>query len=65
MKLFPRKLKSKLSGSFIIMKVFPSSAVEIQKTYDTFKFKVNGKWLKQYFKGKIPIAKGSIMLSEP
>ncbi|XP_062103691.1 uncharacterized protein LOC133814788 [Humulus lupulus] len=52
LKLFPGKLKSQWSGPFIVTKVFPYGALEIQQG-DSSLFKVNGQWMKHYYGGEI------------
>ena len=49
-KLFPGKLKSRWSGPFKVLQVFPHGAVEIWSE-KTGAFKVNGQRLKPYFVG--------------
>lgn len=46
--LFPRKLRSKWSGPFIVKTVFPNGAVEIENPRNGDMFKVNGQRLKAY-----------------
>ncbi|XP_074318293.1 uncharacterized protein LOC141655092 [Silene latifolia] len=53
-KLFAGKLKSKLSGPFTVVRVFPHGAVEISDGDQSFK--VNGQRLKHYIAGT-PIIK--------
>lgn len=53
-RLFPRKLKSKWFGPFIVTEVYHRGAIEIQDLGYTHKFKVNGKRLKHYFGGDLP-----------
>ncbi|GJT01210.1 reverse transcriptase domain-containing protein [Tanacetum coccineum] len=52
LKMYPRKLKSKWSGSNIVKMVYPYRAVEIIDR-NMFSFKVNGQRLKKYYKGNI------------
>ena len=47
LKLFPRKLKSRWSGPFVVSHVYPYGAVEVCNTRGE-KFKVNGQKLKIY-----------------
>ena len=47
MKLFPGKLKSRWSGPFKVMQVYPYGVVELM-TSDGRKFKVNGQRVKPY-----------------
>ena len=46
--LFPGKLKSRWSGPFEVVKVFPHGAVEIKSLTSKDTFKVNGQRLKIY-----------------
>ncbi|XP_075101730.1 uncharacterized protein LOC142177161 [Nicotiana tabacum] len=46
--LFPGKLKSRWSGPFRVVQVFPSRAVEIESEDGTNRFKVNRQRLKHY-----------------
>ncbi|KAL4363813.1 hypothetical protein GQ457_04G021970 [Hibiscus cannabinus] len=48
LKLFPGKLKSIWSGSFIITNVSPHGAITIKSPRDNHEFKVNGQRLKLY-----------------
>ncbi|KAL4282978.1 hypothetical protein GQ457_16G021960 [Hibiscus cannabinus] len=48
LKLFPRKLKSRWSGPFIITHVSPHGAITIKSPQDDNEFKVNGQRLKLY-----------------
>lgn len=45
--LFPGKLKSKWSGPFTVVQVFPHGAIELEG-HDELWFKVNGQRVKQY-----------------
>ncbi|XP_062163812.1 uncharacterized protein LOC133870667 [Alnus glutinosa] len=51
LQLFPRKLRSKWDGPFIVMSVSPHGAVELRDPKDGTLFKVNGQRLKPYIKG--------------
>ncbi|GKE35569.1 reverse transcriptase domain-containing protein [Tanacetum coccineum] len=53
LKIFLGKLKTRLTGPFIITQVFPYGTVELSQT-DRPNFKVNGQKLKHYFGGDIP-----------
>jgi len=46
--LFPGKLRSWWTGSYIVLHVFPYGAVEIQDPESGAKFKVNSQRLKQF-----------------
>ncbi|XP_019235077.1 PREDICTED: uncharacterized protein LOC109215462 [Nicotiana attenuata] len=48
LRLFPGKLKSRWSGPFRVVQMFPSGAVEIESEDGTNKFTVNGQRLKHY-----------------
>ncbi|XP_070010279.1 uncharacterized protein [Nicotiana sylvestris] len=66
LRLFPGKLKSRWSGPFRVVQMFPSGAVEIESEDGTNKFTVNGQMLKHYL--GMADEKGdreSIMLEEP
>nr|GEY78770.1 reverse transcriptase domain-containing protein [Tanacetum cinerariifolium] len=52
-KIFSRKLKTRWSGPFTIIKVFPYGTVELSQP-DGPNFKVNGHRVKHYFGGDIP-----------
>ncbi|XP_074297762.1 uncharacterized protein LOC141628533 [Silene latifolia] len=63
--LFLGKLKSRWVGPFVVTKVFPHGAVEIQ-SLELGKFlKVNGQRLKLYYDGFQIEGFESILLSEP
>ena len=46
--LFPRKLKSRWTGSFIVNTVFPHGAIEIYDPTNGNEFKINGQYLKSF-----------------
>ncbi|XP_016679293.1 uncharacterized protein [Gossypium hirsutum] len=48
-KLHPGKLRSRYSGPFEVLYVFPHGAVTIRDLSDGHQFKVNGQRLKHYF----------------
>ena len=52
LKLFPRKLKSRWSGSYTVIAVTPFGAVTL-KIDSGNEFKVNGQRLKHYIKGNV------------
>ena len=51
-KLFPRKLKSRWSGPFIVIAITPFGVVTL-KTKSGNEFKVNGQRLKHYLRGTL------------
>ena len=51
LRLFPGKLRSRWDGSYIITKVFPHGAIEVQNPRMGNTFKVNGQRLKPYVEG--------------
>ncbi|XP_024172206.1 uncharacterized protein LOC112178273 [Rosa chinensis] len=48
LRLFPRKLKSRWSGPYEVVEVFPHGAIEVRNLDDGRTFKVNGHRLKPY-----------------
>jgi hypothetical protein len=50
LRLFPGKLRSRWSGPYLVKKVFPHGAVEVENK-DGHRFKVNGQRLKTYVEG--------------
>ncbi|GKA04582.1 hypothetical protein Tco_0683702 [Tanacetum coccineum] len=52
LKIFSGKLKSRWFGPFMIAKVFPYGTVELSQP-DSPNFKVNGHWIKHYYRGDI------------
>ena len=63
--LFPGKLKSRWSGPFTVVKVYPYGAVDITRDGSDV-FKVNGQRLKPYFVGdNIPSGGVKRLLSDP
>ncbi|KAJ9544480.1 hypothetical protein OSB04_024187 [Centaurea solstitialis] len=63
LKLFPGKLRSRWSGPFTVVRVFPYGAVEVACESRTFK--VNGQWLKHYRAGMPIPGPVSFPLPEP
>ncbi|KAJ4720983.1 DNA-directed DNA polymerase [Melia azedarach] len=62
LRLFPGKLRSRWSGPFTVVRVFPYSAVEVH--HDTKgTFKVNGQRLKHYVEGDFEQCKSTITLA--
>ena len=62
LKLFPGKLKSKWSGPFIVVQVFPYGGVEIMHS-EKGQFKVNAQRLKPYFGGEFHTGRQDTILS--
>jgi len=54
LRLFPRKLRSKWTDSYIVLYVFPYVAVEILHLETGAKFKVKGYWLKYFLELQSP-----------
>ena len=54
MKLFPRKLKLKWSGPFLVKSVSPHGDVELMTPEGDISFKVNGQRVKPYLGGDLP-----------
>ena len=48
LRLFPDKLKSKWTGLYLIIQLFPHREVELE-TKEGVRFKVNGEQIKPYF----------------
>ncbi|XP_073152892.1 uncharacterized protein [Henckelia pumila] len=63
LKLFPRKLKSRWSGPFLVETFYPHGAIELRCT-DGRVFKVNGQRVKHYFGNEVPPA-SSALLNDP
>ncbi|OIT04956.1 hypothetical protein A4A49_65211, partial [Nicotiana attenuata] len=65
LRLFPSKLKSRWSGRFRVVEVFPSGAVEIASEKDSHTFGVKGQRLKLYVGMNEPEEVSEIHLTEP
>ncbi|XP_070010110.1 uncharacterized protein [Nicotiana sylvestris] len=65
LRLFPGKLKSRWSGPFQVVEVFPSGVVEIVSEKDSHTFRVNGQRLKPYVGMYEPKEVLEIHLTEP
>ncbi|OIS97648.1 hypothetical protein A4A49_62311, partial [Nicotiana attenuata] len=65
LRLFPGKLKSRWSGPFRVVEVFPPGAVEIASEKDSHTFRVNGQRLKLYVGMNEPKEVTEIHLTEP
>ncbi|XP_056697766.1 uncharacterized protein [Spinacia oleracea] len=64
LKLFPGKLKSRWTGPFIVVRVFPHGTIEIRND-SMATFKVNGHRLKHYYLGDPIGSIASIDLHDP
>ncbi|XP_062075765.1 uncharacterized protein LOC133779882 [Humulus lupulus] len=64
LKLFPGKLKSRWSGPFTVMEVYPFGAVLIREDQSGREFTVNGQRLKHYWGGEVNREKTSISLTD-
>ncbi|XP_060190638.1 uncharacterized protein LOC132619897 [Lycium barbarum] len=64
LRLFPGKLKSRWSGPFVVSKITPHGAVEIQTTDRVRKFLVNGQRLKRYWGGNFDKEKEQVLLDD-
>ena len=64
LRLFPKKLKSRWSSPFTVIKVYPHGAVDIADEKG-LTFKVNGHRLKPYLIGQVINPSCSISLSTP
>ncbi|OIT05836.1 hypothetical protein A4A49_61374, partial [Nicotiana attenuata] len=65
LRLFPGKLKSRWSGPFRVVEVFPSRAVEVAIENDSHTFRVNGQRLKLYLGMSEPKEMSELHLNEP
>ncbi|XP_070014393.1 uncharacterized protein [Nicotiana sylvestris] len=65
LRLFPGKLKSRWSGPFRVVEVFPSGAIEIDLKKNSHTFRVNGQKLKLYVGMNEPKEVLEIHLTEP
>ena len=63
--LFPRKLKSKWSGLFVVKNVYPYRAVKIENPKNNVTFKVIGQILKSYLEYQPRKESTEINLSDP
>ncbi|XP_019242313.1 PREDICTED: uncharacterized protein LOC109222407 [Nicotiana attenuata] len=65
LRLFPGKLKSRWSGPFRVVEVFPSGVVEIATENESHTFRVNGQRLKLYVGMSGPKEVFELHLTEP
>ncbi|XP_050136168.1 uncharacterized protein LOC126611892 [Malus sylvestris] len=64
LKLFPRKLKSRWTGPYLVTKIYSHGAVEITNEAQDNAFKVNGHRLKPYVESPFDTAYESLTLKE-
>ncbi|XP_062118685.1 uncharacterized protein LOC133832342 [Humulus lupulus] len=64
LKLFPGKLKSRWSGPFTVMEVYPFGAVLVKDEKSGREFTVNGQRLKRYLGGEVDREKISVSLKD-
>ncbi|XP_062074912.1 uncharacterized protein LOC133778917 [Humulus lupulus] len=64
LKLFPGKLKSRWSGPFTVMEVYPFGAILVKDEKSGREFTVNGQRLKHYFGGEVDREKTSVNLKD-
>ncbi|XP_062104216.1 uncharacterized protein LOC133815384 [Humulus lupulus] len=64
LKLFPGKLKSRWSGPFTVVEVYPFGAVLVREDQSRREFKVNGQRLKHYWGGEVDREKTSVSLKD-
>ncbi|XP_021834473.1 uncharacterized protein LOC110774242, partial [Prunus avium] len=65
LRLFPGKLKSRWSGPFTILQVFPSGVIEVRHDEKGTVFKVNGQRVKPYLEVNFDQQRTSIPLHDP
>ncbi|KAL5550314.1 hypothetical protein UlMin_000490 [Ulmus minor] len=65
LRLFPGKLKSRWSGPFKLVKVYPYGAVDLLDERTGREFKVNGQGVKQYWGESVARMKITTILSDP
>ena len=62
--VFPRKLKSRWTGPYIVQRVYPHGAIDVEGPKDGNMFKVNEQRLKPFLEGFDPLLE-SIPLVDP
>ena len=65
LQIFPRKLRSRWSGPYVMARVFPHGAVELFDKDSHNVFKVNGQRLKPYHEGFSKEIIEEVALEEP
>ncbi|CAL9011890.1 unnamed protein product [Prunus brigantina] len=65
LKLFPGKLRSRWSGPFTVLTVYPYGTVEIKNDRDGTTFKVNGHRLKPYVAAAFLEEETTVLLDDP
>ncbi|MCQ7416424.1 transposase family protein [Salmonella enterica] len=63
LKLFPGKLKSRWSGPFTVLEVFPYGAIMLKDEKDGREFKVNGQRIKHYWGEEVQRKLASLQLA--
>jgi len=64
LKLFPKKLKSKWYGPFLVKSVSPQGVVELITPEGDRSFKVNGQRVKPYLGGDLPKERVGLVLKD-
>ena len=65
LKLFPGKLKSRWSGPFKLIKIYPYGTVDLLDERIGQEFKVNGQRVKQYMNSVMDHTKEVLLLKDP
>ncbi|XP_008244723.1 PREDICTED: uncharacterized protein LOC103342845 [Prunus mume] len=65
LKLFPGKLRSRWSGPFTVLTVYPYGTIEIKNDRDGTTFKVNGHRLKPYVTAAFLEEESTVLLDDP
>ena len=65
LKLFPEKLKSRWSGPFKLIKVYPHGVVDLQDEKIGKQFKVNGLRVKHYIGASMNNPRDDLFLKDP
>ena len=64
LKLFPGKLKSRWTGPFQLVKIYPHGAVDLYDAASNTTFKVNGQRVKMYY-GELVAQPGATHFENP
>ena len=65
LKLFPGKLKSRWSGPFKLIRIYPHGAVDLLDGRIGQEFKVNGQRVKHYMNSVMDHTKEVLLLKDP